>query len=97
MWLPFINKINKLKKERNELQNIICEMIRSVQDILKEHGKFILNGIGSGDNTYTINGRLFEFNEFSCKHCGFFIDNKKVSLKQFIKDAQKCDRRKKQL
>lgn len=86
MWLPFISKINKLEKERNDN---IREMTQLAQHILRKRGKFILNSLGSGDNTYNVNGRLFKFNEFGHKYCGFFIDNKRYPLKEFVEEVQR--------
>lgn len=84
MWLPFISKINKLEKEKSRLWNNLHDVICSVQNIMKTHGKFVINRIGSGDNTYIIDKKRFEFNEFIHKHCGFFINGQKVPLHTFI-------------
>ena len=89
MWLPFITKINKLEKEKSRLQKNVRELLLFVQSVMRDQGEFIPDTISSGDNTYNIDGRMFSFNEFSYKHCGFFIDSKKVSLKKFINEAQK--------
>ena len=89
MWLPFISKISKLKKEKSKLRKRVHELLSFVQSVMKNHGEFIPGTIDSGNNTHNINGRMFSFNEFIYKYCGFFIDGKKVSLKKFINEAQK--------
>jgi len=91
MWLPFINKIEKLEEEQVRLRQHVSELIYFVQDIMKKHGKIVLNEFGSSDNTYDVGGRIFEFNEFSLEHRGFYIDGKKVSLTKFIREAQKSE------
>ena len=86
MWLPFISKI---EEEKSKLQKNLRESLLFVQSVMRNQGEFIPDTIGSGDNTYKINGRMFSFNEFSYKHCGFFIDGIKVSRKKFINEARK--------
>ena len=91
MRLPFITKIKKLEEEQKKLQIHVSELIHFTQNVMEEHGKVVLNEFGPGNNTYDVGGRIFEFNKFSLEHRGFFIDGKKVSLTEFIKEAQKSE------
>ncbi len=56
-----------------------------ISSLLNDVGaEYIYNEPGSGDVSYTLNDKLFEYNEFTSDFNGFFIDEEIVTFNEFM-------------
>jgi len=67
-------------KMQIHLEGILSDVLRA----LDGRGEYIYNEPGSGDVSYSIGDKRFEFNEFAEHFDGFFIDGEKVPLLSFL-------------
>lgn len=80
----------KLKQEKEQYRLFLSEILQNISDYMYKNFKnnFIQNEPGSGDCEYSFTKGCVEFNCFSEKHKGFFVNDKKVSLSEFINYVQ---------
>lgn len=83
IW-PF-SEIHQLKVRLCESNKQLHRILGDTAVVLAEKGVYMYNESGTGDLSYGIGNRVFEFNRFAWKFRGFTIDKEQVTLPQFLK------------